>query len=65
MGRGVHTTAAQKDVILKLKSEGLSMRQIAKTMDCSKNKVLTLFTPPKPSKPEAESVKRQRVLTNF
>lgn len=56
MGRGVHTTAAEKKVILKLKSEGLSIRKIAQKMDCSKNKVFNAIHTNK----SAETRGRQR-----
>ena len=39
MGRGVHTTDAEKKVILKLKADGLSIKKISQVMNCSKNKV--------------------------
>ena len=39
MGRGAHTTDDQKLMILNLNTEGLSIRKIARIMQCSKSKV--------------------------
>lgn len=39
MGRGVHSTQSEKDFILNLKKNGKSIREIAKILKCSRNKV--------------------------
>ena len=39
MGRGVHCTESEKNVILKLNSEGLSIRKIAHIIKFSKTEV--------------------------
>lgn len=64
MGRGVHCTDSEKNVILKLNSDGLSIRKIAQIMKCSKNKVFNAIHRKKIVKKEVESVKHQPVLTN-
>ena len=65
MGRGVHCTESEKNFILKLNSDGLSIRKIAQLMKCSKTKVFNAIHSKKVMKLEVESIKRQRVLTNI
>jgi len=41
MGRGVHCTAPERQIIKKLSDEGKSMTEIAELMNCSKKKVFS------------------------
>ena len=67
MGQGAHTTDAERNVILKLKSDGLSLGKIAQIMKCSKHKVFNVIYYTKISKLEEERGKRYclSVLTKY
>ena len=43
MGRGIHTADAGRNIILKLKSDGLSLGKIFQIMKCSKHKVFNVI----------------------
>ena len=64
MGRGAHSTQAEKDFILSLKNNGKSMCEIAKILKCSKNKAFNAIHAKKDMKLEEENEKHQQDWTD-
>ena len=65
MGRGVHCTDVERELIKKLQKNGKSMAEIAKLLKCSKKKHFPQFTLHQKMKSEIESAKHLKSSTNF